>query len=95
MNMAQSLVAVSKSLSDKIRMRQGEISTDEVNCALLSLDAEQTVTLKSHLLSLGVADPVTKATFTSTSNFYAQLATELVAVLMQPISEQGGACADQ
>ena len=50
------------------------------------------MTLKSHLLSLGVADPVTKATFTSTSDFYAQLANELVDVLAQPITEQGGQC---
>ena len=39
MNMAQSLVAVSKSLSDKIRMRQGEISNDEVrlSCSHVAL----------------------------------------------------------
>ena len=45
---AKEMVKLSQSVSQKIREKQGEISDDE------------TVTFQAHLLSLGVADPVTR-----------------------------------
>ena len=45
---AKEMVQLSQSVSQKIREKQGEISDDE------------TVQFQAHLLSLGVADPVTR-----------------------------------
>ena len=77
-NMAKPMVALSKSISTKIRDKQGEITEDE------------TVQFKSYLLSLGVDDPITKDTAGSDKKYYQGLAREMFLILDQPIQESGG-----
>lgn len=75
---ARDMVALSKNITEKVRARKGEISDDE------------TVRFKSYLLSLGVSDPVTKATFGSGAKFYTKLAEEVSSILSVPLRECGG-----
>jgi ESCRT-II complex subunit VPS36 len=78
MDMAKEMVDISKSISEKIRLKQGDITEDE------------TVRFKSYLMSLGVSDPVTKATYGAGSRYNEELAKELANVLAQPLKECGG-----
>jgi len=78
MEMAKPMVVLAKSISVKIRDKQGEISEDE------------TIQFKSYLLSLGVDDPVTKDSAGSDKKYYQGLAREMFLVLDQPIQEAGG-----
>ncbi|KAI6214232.1 hypothetical protein M3Y94_00243500 [Aphelenchoides besseyi] len=79
MDQARDMVKLSKSITEKLRSKQGgEITDDEI------------VKFKSYLLSLGVADPVTKAAASSTDVYFDKLADEVVQILRQPISECGG-----
>ncbi|VDD86323.1 unnamed protein product [Enterobius vermicularis] len=78
MESARDMVALSKNITEKVRSRKGEISDDE------------TVRFKSYLLSLGVSDPVTKATFGSGAKYYSKLAEELSSILVEPLKECGG-----
>ena len=58
-------VTLSKSVSQKIREKQGEISDDE------------TVQFQSHLLSLGVADPVTRESHGGGDSYTLELAKQV------------------
>ncbi|CAB3397572.1 unnamed protein product [Caenorhabditis bovis] len=79
METAREMVNLSKSISEKVRTRKGEISEDE------------TIAFKSYLLSLGVSDPVTKSTFGgSDSEYYQLLAKEINDTLLPTIKEHGG-----
>uniref|UniRef100_A0AC35TIA4 Vacuolar protein-sorting-associated protein 36 n=1 Tax=Rhabditophanes sp. KR3021 TaxID=114890 RepID=A0AC35TIA4_9BILA len=79
MDQAGNMVKMSKSITDKLRAKKGsELSDDE------------TVQFKSYLLSLGVADPVTKSTFGNGSNYFAGLAQEISDSLYQPVKDAGG-----
>merc|ERR1719391_256471 len=77
MEMAKPMVTLAKSISDKIKDRQGEITEDE------------TVKFKSYLLSLGIDDPITKGDH-SDSEYYKLLAKEMFLILDQPIQQSGG-----
>jgi len=77
-NMAKPMVALSKSISTKIRDKQGEITEDE------------TVQFKSYLLSLGIDDPVTKDSAGSDKKYYQGLAQEMFLILDTPVQEAGG-----
>jgi len=78
MTMAKDMVGLSKSISTKIREKQGEISEDD------------TIRFKSYLLSLGIDDPVTRDSFKSDNQYYRGLAKQLSEVMEQPICEVGG-----
>lgn len=78
MEMAKPMVALAKSISTKIRDRQGEITEDE------------TVQFKSYLLSLGIDDPVTKDSAGSDKAYYQGVAREMFLVFDQPIQQAGG-----
>ncbi|XP_014253411.1 vacuolar protein-sorting-associated protein 36 [Cimex lectularius] len=78
MNMAKDMVTLSKTISTKIREKQGNITENE------------TIQFKSYLLSLGIDDPVTRDTFSSESSYIENLARQLVEILEGPIKEQGG-----
>uniref|UniRef100_A0A915CK01 Vacuolar protein-sorting-associated protein 36 n=1 Tax=Parascaris univalens TaxID=6257 RepID=A0A915CK01_PARUN len=78
MEYAREMVALSKSITEKLRSRKGEITEDE------------TIRFKSYLLSLGVSDPVTKSTFGSGAKYYEKLAEELSSILCGPLKECGG-----
>ena len=92
-NMAKPMVALSKSISTKIRDKQGEITEDE------------TVQFKSYLLrsdlthlnfvfvlefiwssSLGIDDPVTKDSAGSDKKYYQGLAQEMFLILDTPVT---------
>ncbi|GMS89118.1 hypothetical protein PENTCL1PPCAC_11293, partial [Pristionchus entomophagus] len=78
MESAKEMVTLSKSIAEKMKARQGEISQDE------------TVSFKSYLLSLGVSDPVTKSTYGGGSLYFEKLAEELSSVLAPALKECGG-----
>jgi len=78
MEMAKPMVNLAKSISTKIRDKQGEITEDE------------TVQFKSYLLSLGIDDPVTKDSAGSDKKYYQGLAKEMFLVLDQHIQDAGG-----
>jgi ESCRT-II complex subunit VPS36 len=78
MEMAKPMVKLAKSISTKIRDKQGEITEDE------------TVQFKSYLLSLGIDDPITKDSAGSDKKYYQGLAKEMFLILDQPIQDAGG-----
>lgn len=78
MQMAKDMVAISKTISAKIRERQGDITEDE------------TVRFKSYLMSLGIDDPVTRDAYKSSNEYFKQLAKQLADILEEPIKEVGG-----
>lgn len=78
MEMAKDMVAISKTISTKIRERQGDITEDE------------TVRFKSYLMSLGIDDPVTRDAYRSSNEYFRQLARQLAEILEEPITEVGG-----
>ncbi|CAB3359405.1 Hypothetical predicted protein [Cloeon dipterum] len=78
MSMAKDMVLLSKSISDKIKEKQGEISDDE------------TVQFKSYLLSLGIDDPVTRDNSRSESQYHQNLARQISSALQDQIKEIGG-----
>ncbi|KAK6056370.1 EAP30/Vps36 family protein [Cooperia oncophora] len=78
METARDMVNLSKSISEKLRSRRGEITEDE------------TIAFKSYLLSLGVSDPVTKSVYGSGAVYFEKLGDELRTVLLEPLKECGG-----
>ncbi|XP_076224604.1 vacuolar protein sorting 36 [Nomia melanderi] len=78
MQMAKDMVSISKTISAKIRERQGDITEDE------------TVRFKSYLMSLGIDDPVTRDAYKSSNEYFKELAKQLADILEEPIKEVGG-----
>ncbi|XP_001601562.1 vacuolar protein-sorting-associated protein 36 [Nasonia vitripennis] len=78
MGMAKDMVSISKTISAKIRERQGDITEDE------------TVRFKSYLMSLGIDDPVTRDAYKSSNEYFKQLARQLAEILEEPVKEVGG-----
>ncbi|CAD6237417.1 GSCOCG00002302001-RA-CDS [Cotesia congregata] len=78
MEMAKDMVSISKTISNKIRERQGDITEDE------------TVRFKSYLMSMGIDDPVTRDAYKSSNEYFKQLAIQLSQILEEPIKEVGG-----
>ncbi|XP_060817851.1 vacuolar protein-sorting-associated protein 36 isoform X1 [Bombus pascuorum] len=78
MEVAKDMVSISKTISAKIRERQGDITEDE------------TVRFKSYLMSLGIDDPVTRDAYKSSNEYFKQLAKQLANILEEPIKEVGG-----
>jgi len=76
MDMAKPMVALAKTISNKMKDKQG--SDDE------------TVEFKSYLMSLGIADPVTRDTHGSGQTYFTQLAKEVFQILDKPLQECGG-----
>ena len=50
-----------------------------------SNEDEETVQFKSYLMSLGIADPVTRDTHGSGQSYYKQLAKEIYSILDKPL----------
>ncbi|KAK4306004.1 hypothetical protein Pmani_022149 [Petrolisthes manimaculis] len=78
MDLAKDMVAISKSISSKMKERSGEVSAD---------DATQ---FRSYLLSLGIDDPVTRETHGSATTYHHNLAREIANALETPVKEAGG-----
>ncbi|KAI3373691.1 hypothetical protein L3Q82_022278, partial [Scortum barcoo] len=75
---AKEMVELSKSIANKIKDKQGDITEDE------------TIRFKSYLLSMGIANPVTRETHGSGTHYHFQLAKQLGDILQAPLEERGG-----
>ncbi|XP_070327403.1 vacuolar protein-sorting-associated protein 36 isoform X1 [Odocoileus virginianus] len=75
---AKEMVELSKSIANKIKDKQGDITEDE------------TIRFKSYLLSMGIANPVTRETYGSGTQYHVQLAKQLAGILQAPLEERGG-----
>ncbi|KAK6486654.1 vacuolar protein-sorting-associated protein 36 [Huso huso] len=75
---AKEMVELSRSIASKIKDKQGDITEDE------------TIRFKSYLLSMGIANPVTRETHGSGTHYHMQLAKQLGEILLAPLEEQGG-----
>ncbi|GIY25005.1 vacuolar protein-sorting-associated protein 36 [Caerostris extrusa] len=78
MKMAKEMVMLSKSVIQKLKEKQSNITEDE------------TIQFKSQLLSLGISDPVTKSEYGSGHTFHMELAKQLAEALIKPLQEAGG-----
>ncbi|XP_072170830.1 vacuolar protein-sorting-associated protein 36-like [Diadema setosum] len=78
MTKAKEMVDLTKVIANKIKEKQGDITDDE------------TVKFKSYLLSLGIANPVTRETHGSGLKYHEELARQLADVLTAPVEENGG-----
>ncbi|KPJ01895.1 Vacuolar protein-sorting-associated protein 36 [Papilio xuthus] len=78
MEKAKEMVSISKTISAKIREKQGDISEDD------------TVRFKSYLMSLGIDDPVTRDTFRSDSDYYVGLAQQISDMMVAVLMDCGG-----
>uniref|UniRef100_A0A2K5VZ38 Vacuolar protein-sorting-associated protein 36 n=1 Tax=Macaca fascicularis TaxID=9541 RepID=A0A2K5VZ38_MACFA len=76
--LAKEMVELSKSIANKIKDKQGDITEDE------------TIRFKSYLLSMGIANPVTRETYGSGTQYHMQLAKQLAGILQVPLEERGG-----
>uniref|UniRef100_A0A7N8YKJ7 Vacuolar protein-sorting-associated protein 36 n=1 Tax=Mastacembelus armatus TaxID=205130 RepID=A0A7N8YKJ7_9TELE len=72
------MVELSRSIASKIKEKQGDITEDE------------TIRFKSYLLSMGIANPVTRETHGSGTHYHMQLAKQLGDMLQAPLEERGG-----
>ncbi|XP_005668433.1 vacuolar protein-sorting-associated protein 36 isoform X2 [Sus scrofa] len=70
---AKEMVELSKSIANKIKDKQGDITEDE------------TIRFKSYLLSMGIANPVTRETYGSGTQYHMQLAKQLAGILQAPL----------
>uniref|UniRef100_A0A673AT63 Vacuolar protein-sorting-associated protein 36 n=1 Tax=Sphaeramia orbicularis TaxID=375764 RepID=A0A673AT63_9TELE len=70
---AKEMVEVSRSIANKIKDKQGDITEDE------------TIRFKSYLLSMGIANPVTRETHGSGTHYHMQLAKQLGDMLQAPL----------
>ncbi|CAL8267988.1 unnamed protein product [Merluccius merluccius] len=76
---AKEMVELSRSIANKIKDKQGDITEDE------------TIRFKSYLLSMGIANPVTRETHGSGTHYHMQLANQLGDMLLAPLEgERGG-----
>lgn len=75
---AKEMVELSRSIANKIKDKQGDITEDE------------TIRFKSYLLSMGIANPVTRETHGSGTHYHLQLAKQLGDMLQAPLEERGG-----
>uniref|UniRef100_A0A8C9FVV1 Vacuolar protein-sorting-associated protein 36 n=1 Tax=Pavo cristatus TaxID=9049 RepID=A0A8C9FVV1_PAVCR len=73
MEKAKEMVELSKSIANKIKEKQGDITEDE------------TIRFKSYLLSMGIANPVTRETHGSGTHYHMQLAKQLAGMLQTPL----------
>ncbi|XP_045602806.1 vacuolar protein-sorting-associated protein 36 isoform X1 [Procambarus clarkii] len=78
MGLAKDMVSLSRSISNRIKERSGEVSADD------------TTQFRSYLLSLGIDDPVTREAFGSATRYHHHLAKEIAQALENPVKEAGG-----
>uniref|UniRef100_A0A8D0YJR3 Vacuolar protein-sorting-associated protein 36 n=1 Tax=Sus scrofa TaxID=9823 RepID=A0A8D0YJR3_PIG len=77
---AKEMVELSKSIANKIKDKQGDITEDE------------TIRFKSYLLSMGIANPVTRETYGSGTQYHMQLAKQLAGILQAPLERRFSEC---
>jgi ESCRT-II complex subunit VPS36 len=75
---AKDMVTLADRFASKLEEKQGSISEDE------------TIAFKSYLLSIGIANPVTRETHGSGGLYHRELAKQLAQFLQKPLEEAGG-----
>uniref|UniRef100_A0A6P7GQ90 Vacuolar protein-sorting-associated protein 36 n=1 Tax=Diabrotica virgifera virgifera TaxID=50390 RepID=A0A6P7GQ90_DIAVI len=78
MIMAKDMVNISRTISTKIKEKQGDITEDE------------TIRFKSYLLSLGIDDPVTRDSYKSDNQYYQSLARQICNFIQKHVEDMGG-----
>jgi len=78
MTKAKEMVELSSMVAAKIKEKKGDITDDE------------TVKFKSYLLSLGIANPVTKETHGTGTHYHQQLAHEICRLLAEEVDKESG-----
>ncbi|XP_068720318.1 vacuolar protein-sorting-associated protein 36-like isoform X2 [Montipora capricornis] len=78
MEKAKEMVAIADKVASKLEEKKGAITEDE------------TVMFKSYLLSMGIANPVTRETHGSGASYHKELAKELGNFLDKIIKDEGG-----
>lgn len=78
MEKAKEMVAMADKVASKLEEKKGSFTEDE------------TVMFKSYLLSMGIANPVTRETHGSSASYHKELAKELGTFLEKIIKEEGG-----
>lgn len=78
MDKAKEMVAIADKVASKLEEKKGSITEDE------------TVMFKSYLLSMGIANPVTRETHGSGASYHKELAKELGNFLDKIIKDEGG-----
>ncbi|MBN3287852.1 VPS36 protein, partial [Polyodon spathula] len=78
MEKAKEMVELSRSIASKIKDKQGDITEDE------------TIRFKSYLLSMGIANPVTRETHGSGTHYHMQLAKQLGEIMLAPLEARRG-----
>jgi len=78
MEKARDMVTLSKNISQKIKDKQGDITEDE------------TLQFKSYLLSLGIADPVTRETHGHGNKYVRELAKQISDTMEPQLRSAGG-----
>ncbi|XP_030891626.1 vacuolar protein-sorting-associated protein 36 isoform X3 [Leptonychotes weddellii] len=84
---AVGIVGIERKLEEKRKETDKNISEAFEDLSKLMI---KTIRFKSYLLSMGIANPVTRETCGSGTHYHVQLARQLAAILQTPLEERGG-----
>ncbi|KPP77922.1 vacuolar protein-sorting-associated protein 36-like [Scleropages formosus] len=84
---AVGIVGIERKLEEKRKETDKNISEAFEDLSKLM---EKTIRFKSYLLSMGIANPVTRETHGSGTHYHMQLAKQLADMLLAPLQERGG-----
>ncbi|KAG2456415.1 VPS36 protein, partial [Polypterus senegalus] len=84
---AVGIVGIERKLEEKRKETDKNISEAFEDLSKLM---EKTIRFKSYLLSMGIANPVTRETHGSGTHYHLQLAKQLAQILQTPLEERGG-----
>ncbi|KAM4684318.1 vacuolar protein-sorting-associated protein 36 isoform 2-T2 [Amazona ochrocephala] len=84
---AVGIVGIERKLEEKRKETDKNISEAFEDLSKLM---EKTIRFKSYLLSMGIANPVTRETYGSGTQYHMQLAKQLAGILQTPLEERGG-----
>ncbi|XP_036154125.1 vacuolar protein-sorting-associated protein 36 isoform X4 [Myotis myotis] len=84
---AVGIVGIERKLEEKRKETDKNISEAFEDLSKLMV---KTIRFKSYLLSMGIANPVTRETYGSGTQYHMQLAKQLAGILQAPLEERGG-----
>nr|XP_055173456.1 vacuolar protein-sorting-associated protein 36 isoform X3 [Nyctereutes procyonoides] len=84
---AVGIVGIERKLEEKRKETDKNISEAFEDLSKLMV---KTIRFKSYLLSMGIANPVTRETYGSGTQYHMQLAKQLAGILQGPLEERGG-----
>ncbi|XP_035957248.1 vacuolar protein-sorting-associated protein 36 isoform X3 [Halichoerus grypus] len=84
---AVGIVGIERKLEEKRKETDKNISEAFEDLSKLMI---KTIRFKSYLLSMGIANPVTRETCGSGTQYHVQLARQLAGILQTPLEERGG-----